>query len=285
MSENKRSMIRGHEPLRVPSNWKSEDRAFVVQLERVLDDIYSRFGRIGLKDLSPEIQDKIDIIEPVYNGLDKVDAGYALDARQGKTLNDNFTNLQMRYLNKTGDDLNNLYNTSDTGFYITGASTTNSPASYSALIVVARNGICYQTVVSTTDIYKRSRTGSPLAWSAWTKIVSNYFEHDKQYAVVSEAYGYVTSSSTTMYVDVVLAKAFDRAPTITRLDIIARGTNGYIDVFTEAKNVFSQSGFSVSCALRNERLLRIEIKKTTALTNVTNNTPVILVVSNLTFTA
>ena len=59
MSEYKRAMIRGHEPLRVPSKWTGEDRAFVIQLERILDDIYSRFGRIGLKDLSPELQELI----------------------------------------------------------------------------------------------------------------------------------------------------------------------------------------------------------------------------------
>ena len=30
------------EPLRVPSEWKQQDRAFVIQLERILDDIYDR---------------------------------------------------------------------------------------------------------------------------------------------------------------------------------------------------------------------------------------------------
>ena len=59
MSNNRPATVRGREPLRVPSRWTGEDRAFVIQLERVLDDIYSRFGRIGLKDLSPELQEMI----------------------------------------------------------------------------------------------------------------------------------------------------------------------------------------------------------------------------------
>lgn len=35
-----------HEPLRVPSHWKTEDRAFVIQLERILDDIYQRLANL-----------------------------------------------------------------------------------------------------------------------------------------------------------------------------------------------------------------------------------------------
>lgn len=40
MAEN----IRKHEPLRVPIDWKGQDRAFVIQLERVLTDLYRVFS-------------------------------------------------------------------------------------------------------------------------------------------------------------------------------------------------------------------------------------------------
>lgn len=33
-------------PLRVPENWKGQDRAMIVQLERVLDDVYRRLGSL-----------------------------------------------------------------------------------------------------------------------------------------------------------------------------------------------------------------------------------------------
>ena len=36
--------IRQHEPLRVPQGWLGQDRAFVIQLERVLTDLYRIFG-------------------------------------------------------------------------------------------------------------------------------------------------------------------------------------------------------------------------------------------------
>lgn len=32
--------VRQHEPLRVPEHWRSQDRAFAIQLERIIDDIY-----------------------------------------------------------------------------------------------------------------------------------------------------------------------------------------------------------------------------------------------------
>lgn len=45
-----------HEALRVPNGWSEQDKAFVIQLERILDDLYSKFGRIRLIDLANELQ-------------------------------------------------------------------------------------------------------------------------------------------------------------------------------------------------------------------------------------
>lgn len=42
-------MAKQHEPLRVPANWKDQDRALVIQLERILDDIYYKIGEIQKK--------------------------------------------------------------------------------------------------------------------------------------------------------------------------------------------------------------------------------------------
>lgn len=42
-------MKRQHEPLRVPSHWKDQDRSFVLQLDRILDDIYAIIGRLEEK--------------------------------------------------------------------------------------------------------------------------------------------------------------------------------------------------------------------------------------------
>ena len=48
--------IRQHEPLRVPDGWKNQERMLVIQLERLLDEIYAAIGRLEqkVKELSEE---------------------------------------------------------------------------------------------------------------------------------------------------------------------------------------------------------------------------------------
>ena len=51
---NKR-MIPQHEVMRTPEGWSGQERAFVVQLERVHDDIYKHFRPLTIADFSPEL--------------------------------------------------------------------------------------------------------------------------------------------------------------------------------------------------------------------------------------
>ena len=51
--------IKQHEPLRVPGNWNTQERQFAVQLERILDDLYSRFNRLKLSDLGKDLSSEI----------------------------------------------------------------------------------------------------------------------------------------------------------------------------------------------------------------------------------
>lgn len=46
MSE-KRNMIRQHEAIRVPEGWKPQERALIMQLERIFDDIYKQLSGFG----------------------------------------------------------------------------------------------------------------------------------------------------------------------------------------------------------------------------------------------
>ena len=62
-------MIEQHEPLRVPAGWKDQDRGLVVQLERILDDIYRHFRKVKKADLD---QDVIDILTGLQNSIDDV---------------------------------------------------------------------------------------------------------------------------------------------------------------------------------------------------------------------
>lgn len=48
-----------HESLRIPADWKAQDRAFAMQIERIFDDIYNRLGNIRYKDLSDELKARL----------------------------------------------------------------------------------------------------------------------------------------------------------------------------------------------------------------------------------
>lgn len=101
--------IRQHEPLRVPNGWTEQAKAFVMQVERIFDRLFSLLA--GKKDkqepvASPETestslafistieQDENGVITAtkkkvsIANNLTTSSENYVLDARQGKALND-----------------------------------------------------------------------------------------------------------------------------------------------------------------------------------------------------
>lgn len=49
-----------YEPLHVPTNWNKEERQFAQSLADVLDDIYLKWGRIGEKELSAQLRNRIE---------------------------------------------------------------------------------------------------------------------------------------------------------------------------------------------------------------------------------
>lgn len=70
------STIQQHQPLRTPSSFDAQGKAFVAQLEEVLDDIYRRFGRLRMEDMGVKFQQrftnaegKISEFEIDINGL------------------------------------------------------------------------------------------------------------------------------------------------------------------------------------------------------------------------
>lgn len=58
----KRTILQ-HEPLRIPQGWTGQDRALVIQLERILDDLYMRFGKLST-DIDGKA-DKADVVTDV----------------------------------------------------------------------------------------------------------------------------------------------------------------------------------------------------------------------------
>lgn len=55
----KSARVYQHTPLPIPYSWREEERRFSYELELMLDDIYRRFNRLSLKDLSDSLQQLI----------------------------------------------------------------------------------------------------------------------------------------------------------------------------------------------------------------------------------
>ncbi len=69
MATNKYVTIQQHEPLRTPGGWNAEEKKLIMQLEEIFDDIYRRFNRISLKDLSPEVRSMIKAMSSDFTEL------------------------------------------------------------------------------------------------------------------------------------------------------------------------------------------------------------------------
>lgn len=69
------STIQGHEPLRVPQGWNQQERAFVVQMEEILDDIYRRFGRLRVQDLGKDLKQVVEDVTGLSYTQYTIDVG------------------------------------------------------------------------------------------------------------------------------------------------------------------------------------------------------------------
>ena len=90
---NKYSTIQQHEPLRIPDGWTGDKRRLIAQLEEIFDDIYKRFGRLKLDDMSDsfriEFSSKVTG-EDVDQAIEDIDEFHntAVDIdRKGVTIN------------------------------------------------------------------------------------------------------------------------------------------------------------------------------------------------------
>lgn len=76
------STIQQYQPLRVPASFDTQGKQFIVQLNEILDDIYRRFGRLGMSDMSKKFRMTIDGKYDIVSGIDITDEG--VDISGGK---------------------------------------------------------------------------------------------------------------------------------------------------------------------------------------------------------
>ena len=81
MSEkNTYTTIKQHEPLRVPEGWSLKEKKLIAQLEEIFDDIYARFGRLKITDMSKPLQEDIKKAANVSFEIKELEDGLAAKA-------------------------------------------------------------------------------------------------------------------------------------------------------------------------------------------------------------
>ena len=75
MSTQSYYTIRQRNPLRVPSSFNEQERSLVIQLEGIFDDIYKKFGRLGMDDMSGEFKFVINNKYDKISGITITDEG------------------------------------------------------------------------------------------------------------------------------------------------------------------------------------------------------------------
>lgn len=66
----KYSTIQQHQPLYAPRRWGEDEKRFVRTLQGILEDIYKRYGRLGLNDLSTVFRGTVEGLEGSVSDLE-----------------------------------------------------------------------------------------------------------------------------------------------------------------------------------------------------------------------
>lgn len=94
------------------------------------------------------------------------------------------------------------------------------------------------------------------------------------YAGVMPCPGFVTTSTTTVYFTLNVPKSLDliSSVAVTSMTGGMRGISGYVNGTTDSSDL--KTGYTVNALIMDEFNIRIQITKSSAMTNTTNNTPV-----------
>lgn len=80
----KYSTVQQHQPIYAPRSWNEEEKRFVRTLQGIFDDIYKRYGRLGLNDLSKVFRGTVSGLE---EGLDSTQTNVTTLAEALELLN------------------------------------------------------------------------------------------------------------------------------------------------------------------------------------------------------
>ena len=92
------------------------------------------------------------------------------------------------------------------------------------------------------------------------------------------ANGYISGGTQSIFVTLVTPKRLDNITSITidSINVEARGTSGYLNSQAGYVEYVGKSGYTITAWVSNLNTITIRITKSSAFTNVNNNTPIIL---------
>lgn len=92
------------------------------------------------------------------------------------------------------------------------------------------------------------------------------------------ANGYISGGTQSIFVTLVTPKRLDNITSITidSINVEARGTSGYLNSQAGYVEYVGKSGYTITAWKSSNNTITIRLQKSSAFTNVTNNTPVVL---------
>lgn len=90
--------------------------------------------------------------------------------------------------------------------------------------------------------------------------------------------GYISGSTQSVFVTLVTPKRLDNITSITinSINVEARGTSGYLNSQAGYVEYVGKSGYTITAWVSSLNTITIKITKSSAFTNVNNNTPITL---------
>lgn len=94
------------------------------------------------------------------------------------------------------------------------------------------------------------------------------------------ANGYITSSTKSVFVTIAVPKRLDNISTsnvsVNNLNVELRGISGYLNSASGYIEYVGKSGYTITAWKSSNNTITIRLQKSSAFTNVTNNTPAVL---------
>lgn len=180
-------------------------------------------------------------------------------------------------------DIDDMHGAEYTGIYeIRSSMPTHYPNSgwtWCYFIVLSNGEVTQQYIFRpSTGFIARHWAGNPAHWYVWHYITTTHYVAGDTLSITSytDLNGFITSSATSVSFSLYTPKnlANITSITVTSFTGTLRGISGYLNNQTTAKNWLSDSNYTITATKMSDNMIRIVCDKSSAFTNVTNNTPV-----------